>query len=407
VTPSDTNHYPVTVIDFGPLTNGEDTTCGNTELGWGNIEGNYVLGKQPRNAAGTQQMECINTNAHDTVVKNNVCNFENITSASNIFIAGRSRSPNDFCWMNGGTPHTAGCPGPICTPYHEGWANRFLNNTGYSSTASLVGLPVICSLDGTSRVRIQNNFLFGTDLPGTNPTWTPLGGRTTINLVNDHNIAQDAGAVPFVGAGTYGSAATFKPTTTATAMLNQGITVEPAAADATGVYRSSTPTLGAFELDQDNDGVADAVDNCTTIANPRVAPDFFATRPWATTSGWQRDDDDDGYGNKCDWVNSGNGEFFDICNILDMESSIDTPPIAQDNCQRSCGLNEDRPCAVYDLDENGFVENRSPGGDWVVQTSHEVAGDPRGPKCPSCPRACEQGTGGNCGLQDPPHYAPP
>jgi hypothetical protein len=51
------------------------------------------------------------------------------------------------------------------------------------------------------------------------------------------------------------------------------------------------------------DGTVLVDDNCANFANPRVTPDpatYLSVSPWATLTGGQRDDDHDGYGNKCD-----------------------------------------------------------------------------------------------------------
>ena len=63
------------------------------------------------------------------------------------------------------------------------------------------------------------------------------------------------------------------------------------------VWHGAIPTNGT---DADPDGVGDLRDNCVNVPNPRVAANCLTFNPWATLTGGQRDDDHDGYGNKCD-----------------------------------------------------------------------------------------------------------
>jgi hypothetical protein len=49
------------------------------------------------------------------------------------------------------------------------------------------------------------------------------------------------------------------------------------------------------------------------------------------------------------------------------------------------------PCAIFDLDENGGIIN---AGDLAVFRA--LNAKPPGPKCPTCPLACNPGTAGAC-----------
>ena len=73
-------------------------------------------------------------------------------------------------------------------------------------------------------------------------------------------------------------------------------TATASATTSTTARRSRTPTRRTT--------TATAWATCATTArrssNPRVAANFLSTNQWATLTGGQRDDDHDGYGNKCD-----------------------------------------------------------------------------------------------------------
>jgi hypothetical protein len=141
------------------------------------------------------------------------------------------------------------------------------------------------------------------------------------------------------------------------------------------------------QSDADGDGVGDACDNCVNVANPRVAGDYLTTNPWATLTGGQRDDDHDGYGNRCDAKFPGTaGALVNAADITEYRAS--------NNHNRSldnCGTLQTRPCAIFDLDEQNALTG---AGDIVVLRS--LTNKLPGPKCPSCPLTCTAGTAGSC-----------
>ncbi len=122
------------------------------------------------------------------------------------------------------------------------------------------------------------------------------------------------------------------------------------AARATTAAPSRTRTRRTRTLD----GVGDACDNCTKISNPRVDANFLTANPWATLTGGQRDDDHDGYGNKCDAKFPGiSGLFVGNGDLTEWRASN-----TKDRTLDQCGTVGTRPCAIFDLDEDGdFISN--------------------------------------------------
>ena len=143
------------------------------------------------------------------------------------------------------------------------------------------------------------------------------------------------------------------------------------------------------QKDVDFDGVGDLCDNCVNIANPRVAPTFLTTNTWATLTGGQRDDDHDGFGNKCD------GKFPGTTG-----AAVGTPDLTQFrasfNKARSgdtCGTVGTHPCAIFDLDEGAAAAIGTPDLTQFRTLFNKLPG----PKCAACPLPCTAGTAGTCG----------
>lgn len=128
----------------------------------------------------------------------------------------------------------------------------------------------------------------------------------------------------------------------------------------------------ARATDSDGDGVDDSVDNCVNVVNAKVADDFLDTRPWARLTGWQRDDDRDGYGNQCDWQfrSSPQTKLAAELDMLMLYGVGTNPSISGSNCGDPVfNGSADLPCAVFDLNADGVVRN-SPGTAYG-QAGHE------------------------------------
>jgi hypothetical protein len=148
-------------------------------------------------------------------------------------------------------------------------------------------------------------------------------------------------------------------------------------------------TANAVQADADGDGVGDACDNCVNVANPIVpggVTAFLAANQWATLTGGQRDDDHDGYGNKCD------PKFTPGTNVNLTDQSQMYESLGKNRTTDTCGSSGGtRPCAIFDLDEvstNITLQDQA-----RVQSA---LGLPPGPRCAACPLPCAAGTAGTC-----------
>jgi hypothetical protein len=161
--------------------------------------------------------------------------------------------------------------------------------------------------------------------------------------------------------------------------------------DGVGDLCDTCPTIADVnQSDVDADLVGDICDNCTTVANPRVTASFLTANSWVTMTGGQRDDDHDGFGNKCD------AKFVGLATsavgALDLNQFRASSGKNRD--VDTCGTSGTRPCAIFDLDENTTTANAI--GALDLNRFRAVSGNVPGPKCTTCPLTCTAGATGTC-----------
>jgi hypothetical protein len=173
--------------------------------------------------------------------------------------------------------------------------------------------------------------------------------------------------------------------------LRTGAMAPDADGDGIADATDNCPTIAnASQTDGDFDAVGDVCDSCTAVSNPRVTAVFLTANPWVTMTGGQRDDDHDGYGNKCD------AKFVGLATsavgALDLNQFRASSGKNRDVDE--CGTIGSRPCAIFDLDENITTANAL--GALDLNRFRALSGFTPGPKCPTCPLTCVAGVNGSC-----------
>jgi hypothetical protein len=302
-----------------------------------------------------------------------------------------------------GTNPSPGCPGvpPTC--------NRCLSGTG----------DEVCGWDihiGATDPSITLQSFTPDTAPGSDIVWAISGnvlrmngGDPIVGELGIHRLGSlvvsaapaASGNVTVVGNLHASTALVALPIVTGTTIAAVGTAVD---SDLDGVPDSTDncPTVANADQADGNggleippDGVGNACDNCLDVNNPRVAADFLTTNPWATLSGGQRDDDHDGYGNKCDADFTATGALVGGSDLAQYRPS--------NNKSRAldvCGTVANQPCARYDLNEAGALTS---GDDLAIFRA--LNNQARGPRCAThCtglttgPLPCEAGTAGSCAF---------
>ncbi len=125
------------------------------------------------------------------------------------------------------------------------------------------------------------------------------------------------------------------------------------------------------------DGVGDACDNCTTYNNPRVsAATLLANQTWMTVTGWQRDDDADGRGNRCDFDYDNAGLTVTVTDFNNAKASQ-----GKSRQLMTCGSGGALRCSMFDHDGTGLTITVT---DFNMDKAVQGQGMGNFPRCASC-----------------------
>jgi hypothetical protein len=317
-------------------------------------------------------------------------------------------------FYDAGSNASSGCPGvpPTC--------NRCLSGTG----------DEVCGWDihiGTSNPLITLTGFAPDTSPGSDVVWAisgnvlranggnPLDGELGVHRIGAVTVTAAPGAsgnvLPvgnlYAGAdlGAYAVSVGNFLGTVGTEPDTDGDLIPDTADNCPTVANADQADVGEVNAGGVADGVGDVCDNCTATNNPRVpswtlatgGTDFLASNQWATLSGGQRDDDHDGYGNKCD------AQFPGHTGVPNVGSQDLTQYRASSGKSRAidtCGTTGTVPCAIFDLNENiGGLPNIDSND---LNQYRSLSGKAPGPRCTthctgsSATLPCQAGTAGTC-----------
>jgi hypothetical protein len=118
-----------------------------------------------------------------------------------------------------------------------------------------------------------------------------------------------------------------------------------------------------------------------------VASTFLTSNAWATLTGGQRDDDHDGFGNKCDGDFTATGALTGTPDLTQWRASNGKAR----SSLTACGSPAGQRCARYDMDETGALIGTGDLTAWRLEN-----GGAAGPKCAACPLPCTSGSSVTC-----------